>query len=148
MVVMVFVRGLGRNNRVASHLFTGGFVGIGKLPALFGWYIRYGIGIKCRVRSARYLWGFCENETSRETNLARPRLLARLESRMVSRERGRRKSQYFSNIKVRVGWRWGCYCWRCGCCRRHRCLGRGVVLVVVERIVRRWYCDGGGRFDD
>ena len=22
-------------------------------------------------------------------------------------------------------------------CRRHRCLGRGVVLVVVERIVRR-----------
>jgi len=32
--------------RVASHLFTGGFVGIGKLPALFGWYIRYGIGIK------------------------------------------------------------------------------------------------------
>ena len=34
------------DNRVASHLFTGGFVGIGKLPALFGWYIRYGIGIK------------------------------------------------------------------------------------------------------
>ena len=32
--------------RVASHLFTGGFAGIGKLPALFGWYIRYGIGIK------------------------------------------------------------------------------------------------------
>ena len=32
--------------RVASHLFTGGFVGISKLPALFGWYIRYGIGIK------------------------------------------------------------------------------------------------------
>ena len=32
--------------RVASHLFTGGFVGIGKLPAVFGWYIRYGIGIK------------------------------------------------------------------------------------------------------
>jgi hypothetical protein len=29
--------------RVASHLFTGGFAGIGKLPALFGWYIRYGI---------------------------------------------------------------------------------------------------------
>jgi hypothetical protein len=25
----------------------------------------------------------------------------------------------------------------------------GVVdIVVVERIVRRWYCDGGGRFDD
>jgi hypothetical protein len=33
-------------SRVASHLFTGGFAGIGKLPALFGWYIRYGIGIK------------------------------------------------------------------------------------------------------
>ena len=32
--------------RVASHSFTGGFAGIGKLPALFGWYIRYGIGIK------------------------------------------------------------------------------------------------------
>ena len=29
------------SNRVASHLFTGGFAGIGKLPALFGWYIRY-----------------------------------------------------------------------------------------------------------
>jgi hypothetical protein len=28
------------------NLFTGGFAGIGKLPALFGWYIRYGIGIK------------------------------------------------------------------------------------------------------
>ena len=27
-------------------MFTGGFAGIGKLPALFGWYIRYGIGIK------------------------------------------------------------------------------------------------------
>ena len=33
--------------RVASHLFTGGFVGIGKLPALFGWYIRYGIEEIC-----------------------------------------------------------------------------------------------------
>ena len=33
------------NIRVASHLFTGGFAGIGKLPALFGWYIRYGTGI-------------------------------------------------------------------------------------------------------
>ena len=30
------------SSRVASHLFTGGFAGIGKLPALFGWYIRYG----------------------------------------------------------------------------------------------------------
>ena len=39
---------------------------------------------------ARYLWGFCKNETSRETNLARPRLLARLESRMVSREKSRK----------------------------------------------------------
>jgi len=29
--------------RVASHLFTGGLAGIGKLPALVGWYIRYGI---------------------------------------------------------------------------------------------------------
>ncbi len=30
-------------NRVASHLFTGGLAGIGKLPALVGWYIWYGI---------------------------------------------------------------------------------------------------------
>ena len=37
--------------RVASHLFTGGFAGIGKLPALFGWYIRYGIGIKGGVNN-------------------------------------------------------------------------------------------------
>jgi hypothetical protein len=29
--------------RVVSHLFTGGLAGIGKLPALVGWYIRYGI---------------------------------------------------------------------------------------------------------
>lgn len=38
--------------RVASHLFTGGFAGIGKLPALFGWYIRYGIGIKVVLTNA------------------------------------------------------------------------------------------------
>jgi hypothetical protein len=30
-------------SRVASHLFTGGLAGIGKLPALVGWYIRYSI---------------------------------------------------------------------------------------------------------
>jgi len=38
--------------RVASHLFTGGFAGIGKLLALFGWYIRYGIGIKVGLTNA------------------------------------------------------------------------------------------------
>ena len=38
--------------RVASHSFTGGFAGIGKLPALFGWYIRYGIGIKVGLTNA------------------------------------------------------------------------------------------------
>ena len=70
--------------------------------------------------------------------------------------RGRRKSQYFSNIKVRVGWRWGC------CCYGLMMVGgvgvvvvvvvcrNGVVVgvVVVERSVRRGYCDGGGRFGD
>ncbi len=30
-------------SRVVSHLFTGGLAGIGKLSALVGWYIRYGI---------------------------------------------------------------------------------------------------------
>ena len=40
------------NSRVASHSFTGGFAGIGKLPALFGWYIRYGIGIKVGLTNA------------------------------------------------------------------------------------------------
>ncbi len=39
--------GIGQLNcvksRVASHLFTGGLAGIGKLPALVGWYVRYGI---------------------------------------------------------------------------------------------------------
>ena len=39
-------------SRVASHSFTGGFAGIGKLPALFGWYIRYGIGIKLGLTNA------------------------------------------------------------------------------------------------
>ena len=39
-------------SRVASHSFTGGFAGIGKLPALFGWYIRYGIGIKVGLTNA------------------------------------------------------------------------------------------------
>ena len=32
--------------------------------------------------------------------------------------------------------------WRCGCCRRRRCvvvIGVVVGVVVVERIVRRWY---------
>jgi hypothetical protein len=29
--------------RVVSHLFTGSLAGIGKLPALAGWYIRYGM---------------------------------------------------------------------------------------------------------
>ncbi len=29
--------------RVVSHLFTASLAGIGKLPALAGWYIRYGM---------------------------------------------------------------------------------------------------------
>ncbi len=38
-------------NRVVSHLFTGSLAGIGKLLALAGWYIRYGMyGIFCTVR--------------------------------------------------------------------------------------------------
>ncbi len=37
--------------RVVSHLFTGSLAGIGKLPALAGWYIWYGMhGIFCTVR--------------------------------------------------------------------------------------------------
>jgi hypothetical protein len=37
--------------RVASHLFTGSLAGIGKLPALASWYVRYGMyGIFCTVR--------------------------------------------------------------------------------------------------
>ena len=44
--------------------------------------------------------------------------------------RGRRKSQYFSNIKVRVGWRWGC------CCYGLMLVGGvGVVVVVVIGVV-------------
>ena len=34
--------------------------------------------------------------------------------------------------------------WRCGCCHRRRCvvvIGVVVGVIVVERIVRRWYCD-------
>jgi hypothetical protein len=38
-------------SRVVSHLFTGSLAGIGKLPALAGWYIWYGMyGIFCTVR--------------------------------------------------------------------------------------------------
>ncbi len=47
--------------RVVSHLFTGSLAGIGKLPALAGWYIRYGIhGIFCTVRfgGSSILWNF------------------------------------------------------------------------------------------
>jgi hypothetical protein len=37
--------------RVASHLFTGSLAGIGELPALAGWYIRYTMyGSFCTVR--------------------------------------------------------------------------------------------------
>jgi hypothetical protein len=37
--------------RVVSHLFLGTLAGIGKLPALAGWYIWYGMyGIFCTVR--------------------------------------------------------------------------------------------------
>jgi hypothetical protein len=32
-----------QTTRVISHLFTGSLAGIGKLPALAGWYIRYGM---------------------------------------------------------------------------------------------------------
>ena len=35
-------------------MFTGGFAGIGKLPALFGWYIRYGIGIKVGLTTLQH----------------------------------------------------------------------------------------------
>ena len=49
---LVWVVGVGMVSRVASHSFTGGFAGIGKLPALFGWYIRYGIGIKVGLTNA------------------------------------------------------------------------------------------------
>ena len=38
--------------RVASHSFTSGFASIGKLPAHFGWYIQYGIGIKLGLTNA------------------------------------------------------------------------------------------------
>jgi hypothetical protein len=31
------------DSRVASHLFTGSLAGISELPALAGWYIRFGI---------------------------------------------------------------------------------------------------------
>ena len=41
-----------KNSRVASRLFTGGFAGIGKLPALFGWYIRYGIWYEIGANNA------------------------------------------------------------------------------------------------
>jgi hypothetical protein len=37
--------------RDVSHLFTGSLAGIGKLPALAGWYIWHGMyGIFCTVR--------------------------------------------------------------------------------------------------
>ena len=39
-------------NTSASNLFTGGFASIGKLPALFGWYIGYDIGIKVGLTNA------------------------------------------------------------------------------------------------
>jgi hypothetical protein len=51
---------------------------------------------------------------------------------------GRRKSQYFSNTKVRVGWRWGC------CCYGLMLVGGvGVVFVVVAVVVvllLSWCC--------
>jgi hypothetical protein len=37
-----------KNSRVVLHLFTGNLTGIGKLPALAGWYIWF--GIFCTVR--------------------------------------------------------------------------------------------------
>ncbi len=48
-------------SRVVSHLFTGSSAGIGKLPALSGWYIWYGMyGIFCTVRfgGSSILWNF------------------------------------------------------------------------------------------
>ena len=49
--------------RVVSHLFTGSLAGIGKLPALAGWYIRYGMyGIFCTVIWRELLFvKFCGN---------------------------------------------------------------------------------------
>jgi hypothetical protein len=39
------------STRVVSHLFTGSLAGIGKLPALAGWNIQYGMyGIFCTLR--------------------------------------------------------------------------------------------------
>jgi hypothetical protein len=39
------------STRVVSHLFTGSLAGIGKLPALAGWYIWYGMYVTiCTVR--------------------------------------------------------------------------------------------------
>ena len=42
---------IGKKFRVASHLCTGRLAGIGIIPALVGWYIRYGIGITfyCKI---------------------------------------------------------------------------------------------------
>ncbi len=37
-------------DRVVSHLFTGSLAGIGKLPALAGWYIRYGFSLLVRSK--------------------------------------------------------------------------------------------------
>ncbi len=47
--------------RVVSHLFTGSLADSGKLPALAGWYIRYGMYvIFCTVRfcGSSILWNF------------------------------------------------------------------------------------------
>ena len=54
--------------------------------------------VKFRVALARYLWGFCANETSRETN-CETRLLARLKSRMVS-EKSLCDNTFKTNIKT------------------------------------------------
>ena len=40
------------SRNICACLFTGGFASIGKLPALFGWYIWYGIGIKVGLTNA------------------------------------------------------------------------------------------------
>ncbi len=44
--------------RVVLHLFTGSLAGIGKLPALAGWYIPFGIFCTVRFGGSSILWNF------------------------------------------------------------------------------------------
>ncbi len=47
-------------SRVVLHLFTGSLAGIGKLPALAGPYIRFGIFCTVRFGGSSTLWNFAE----------------------------------------------------------------------------------------